>query len=146
MTTKNPTRIYHFILIIGILFIAFNLRPGITAVGALIGIIRDDVGLANWSAGLLTSLPLVAFAIISPIVPRLGRRFTNEWAMVFGLVILVVGMSVRSISFVAFLFIGTLLVGLGIAISNVLLPGVVKEKFPTKVALMTSLYSTIMGT
>lgn len=122
------------------------MRPGITAVGPLIGIIRDDVGLANWSAGLLTSLPLVAFAIISPIVPRLGRRFTNEWAMVFGLVILVVGMSVRSISFVAFLFIGTLLVGLGIAISNVLLPGVVKEKFPTKVALMTSLYSTIMGT
>src|SRR5690625_7432092 len=70
MTTKNPTRIYHFILIIGILFIAFNLRPGITAVGPLIGTIRDDLGLANWSAGLLTSLPLVAFAIISPIVLR----------------------------------------------------------------------------
>jgi len=146
MTTKNPTRIYHFILIIGILFIAFNLRPGITAVGPLIGTIRDDLGLANWSAGLLTSLPLVAFAIISPIVPRLGKKITNEWAMVIGLIILVVGMGIRSISVVFLLFVGTVLVGLGIAISNVLLPGVVKDKFPTKVALMTSVYSTTMGT
>src|SRR5699024_10290743 len=144
MTTKNPTRIYHFILIIGILFIAFNVRPGITAVGPLIGTIRDDLGLANWSAGLLTSLPLVAFAIISPIVPRLGKKITNEWAMVIGLIILVVGMGIRSISVVFLLFVGTVLVGLGIAISNVLLPGVVKDKFPTKVALMTS--STTMGT
>lgn len=146
MTTENPKRIYQFILVIGILFIAFNLRPGMTAVGPLIGTIRDDLGLANWSAGLLTSLPLVAFAIISPIVPRIGKKITNEWAMVIGLMILVVGMGVRSISVVFFLFVGTVMVGLGIAISNVLLPGIVKDKFPTKVALMTSVYSTTMGT
>lgn len=144
--TEHPKRLYQFLIVVGILFIAFNLRPGITAVGPLIGTIRDDIGLANWSAGLLTSLPLVAFALISPIVPRLGKKFTNEWAMVFGLVILVLGMGIRSISFVFFLFLGTLLVGFGIAISNVLLPGVVKDKFPTKVALMTSVYSTTMGT
>lgn len=146
ITTENPKRLYQFIIIIGILFIAFNLRPGITAVGPLIGTIRDDIGLANWSAGLLTSLPLIAFAIISPIVPRFGKKYTNEWAMVFGLIILIVGMGIRSISVVSFLFAGTILVGLGIAISNVLLPGVVKDKFPTKVALMTSVYSTTMGT
>lgn len=146
ISTENPKRLYQLLLVVSILFIAFNLRPGITAVGPLIGTIRDDVGLANWSAGLLTSLPLIAFAIISPIVPRLGKRFTNEWAMVVGLIILVLGMAIRSISFVLYLFVGTVLVGLGIAISNVLLPGVVKDKFPTKVALMTSVYSTTMGT
>ena len=146
ISTENPKRLYQFLLFVGILFIAFNLRPGITAVGPLIGTIRDQIGLANWSAGLLTSLPLVAFAIISPIVPRLGKKFTNEWAMVFGLMILVLGISLRSVPLVLFLFIGTILVGLGIAISNVLLPGVVKDKFPTKVALMTSVYSTTMGT
>src|SRR5690625_1623045 len=146
ITTENPKRLYQFLLIVGILFIAFNLRPGITAVGPLIGTIRDQIGLANWSAGLLTSLPLVAFAIISPIVPRLGKKFTNEWAMVFGLIILVLGISLRSVSLILFLFIGTVLVGLGIAISNVLLPVFVKDKFTTKVALMTSVYSTTMGT
>src|SRR5690625_3539929 len=138
-------RMYRILLFVGIVFVAFNLRPGMTSVGPLIGIIRDDVGLANWSAGLLTSLPLLAFAAISPIVPIISNRLTNDWAMVLGLTIIVIGISVRSISYVLLLFVGTIIVGLGIAICNVLLPGVVKDKFPTKVALMTSVYSTTMG-
>lgn len=144
-TEEQTMRMYRFLLIIGIVLVAFNLRPGMTSVGPLIGMIRDDIGLANWSAGLLTSLPLLAFAAISPIVPILSQRLTNDWTMVVGLITIIIGITIRSISFVAFLFIGTILVGLGIAICNVLLPGIVKDKFPTKVALMTSVYSTTMG-
>lgn len=136
---------YQILVLIGIVIVAFNLRPGMTSVGPLIGIIRDDVGLANWSAGLLTSLPLIAFAVMSPIVPSLGNRYTNERIMVVGLAVLIVGIGIRSISLMLFLFVGTILVGVGIAICNVLLPGVVKEKFPQKVGLMTSVYSTSMG-
>lgn len=143
---EQSKKLYTFLLVAGIVFVAFNLRPSITSVGPLIGIIRDDVGLSNWSVGLLTSLPLVAFAVMSPIVPRIGVRLTNERTMLIGLILLLFGISVRSISMVASLFIGTLFIGLGIAICNVLLPGVIKEKFPTKVALMTSIYSTAMGT
>ena len=132
------------LLIAGIILVAINLRPAITSVGPLLGIIRDEIGLSNWSVGLLTSLPLIAFAIMSPLVARIGRRVTNEYALVIGLVLLLGGIAVRSISIISFLFIGTLLVGLGIAFCNVLLPGVIKEKFPLKVALMTSIYSTVM--
>lgn len=145
ITEDRTIRMYRFLLIVGIVFVAFNLRPGMTSVGPLIGMIRDDIGLANWSAGLLTSLPLLAFAAISPIVPSISQRLTNDWTMVLGLTIIVLGITVRSISFVLFLFTGTILVGLGIAICNVLLPGVVKDKFPNQVALMTSVYSTTMG-
>ncbi|WP_188454176.1 CynX/NimT family MFS transporter [Virgibacillus oceani] len=145
LTSNKSKRLYQFLLITGIVFVAFNLRPAITSVGPVIGIIRDDIGLSNWSAGLITSLPLIAFALMSPIAPRLGNRVTNERALLIGLILLAIGIAVRSFSFVALLFIGTLLVGLGIAICNVLLPGVIKEKFPAKVALMTSVYSTAMG-
>lgn len=144
-TVLRAKQTYGFLMVIGIVVVAFNLRPGMTSVGPLIGTIRDDVGLANWSAGLLTSLPLLAFAFISPIVPSISKKFTNEVAMVIGLFVLVFGIIMRSLTLVSFLFAGTVLVGLGIAICNVLLPGVVKEKFPTKVALMTSVYSTTMG-
>lgn len=136
---------YGALMVLGIVIVAFNLRPGMTSVGPLIGIIRDDVGLENWSAGLLTSLPLLAFALISPIVPSMSQRFTSEMTMVIGLMVLMLGIVMRSLSFGVFLFGGTVLVGLGIAICNVLLPSVVKEKFPTKVGLMTSVYSTSMG-
>lgn len=142
---KELTRFYAAMLIAGIVVVSFNLRPGITSVGPLIGMIRDDIGLVNWSAGLLTSLPLLAFAMMSPIVPSLGNRYTNERIMFGGLLLLIVGISLRSVSLVFFLFAGTILVGIGIAVCNVLLPGVIKEHFPTKVALMTSIYSTTMG-
>lgn len=144
-TREDSKRFYRVLLVIGIIFVAFNLRPAITSVGPVIGIIRDDIGLSNWSAGLLTSLPLIAFAIMSPLAPRLGNKYSNERALLIGLILLLFGVMVRSISMVLLLFTGTVFIGLGIAVCNVLLPGVIKEKFPAKVALMTSVYSTAMG-
>ncbi|HLR14343.1 MAG TPA: MFS transporter [Bacillota bacterium] len=142
---NERSRLYIAILIIGIIFVSFNLRPGITSVGPLMGMIRDDFGLVNWSVAFLTSLPLLAFAAMSPIVPSLGNRYSNERIMLFGLLLLIAGIGIRSISVVSLLFIGTACIGLGIAICNVLLPGVIKEHFPAKVTLMTSIYSTTMG-
>ncbi|WP_026568506.1 CynX/NimT family MFS transporter [Bacillus sp. UNC41MFS5] len=132
-------------LIIGIVLIAFNLRPAITSVGPLVGMIQKDVGLAHWSAGLLMSLPLIVFAIMSPIVPKLANRITNELALLAGLSSLLIGILIRSIPMAFFLFTGTLFIGVGIAIGNVLLPAIAKDKFPDQFGLMTSVYSTSMG-
>src|SRR5699024_3874863 len=145
MITYNSKKLHQFLLVAGIVIVAFNLRPAITSVGPLIGIIRDDIGLSNWSAGILTSLPLIAFAIMSPAAPKLGNRYSNERTLILGLILLFIGIAVRSISVFVLLFIGTLFVGLGIAFCKVLLPSVIKEKFPKKVGLMTSVYSTSMG-
>lgn len=138
-------RRYQVMLIAGIVTVAFNLRPAITSVGPLIGTIRDDLGLSNWSAGMLTSLPLIVFAIMSPIIPKLANRYTNELVLLAGLFVLLTGIATRSLSVVFLLFAGTILIGIGIAICNVLLPGVIKDKFPGKVGLMTSIYTTTMG-
>lgn len=149
METKEETEpkkvFYRVIIVTGIIVVAFNLRPSITSVGPLIGTIRDQLGLSNWSAGMLTSLPLIAFAVMSPLVAKLSNRFTNERVMLLGLFMLFIGITLRSMTIISLLFAGTLLIGLGIAICNVLLPSVIKEKFPMQVALMTSIYSTAMG-
>lgn len=142
---QKENRLYQALLVIGVIFVAFNLRPAITSVGPLIGTIRDDIGFANWSVALLTSLPLIAFAIMSPIAPKLANKFSNEMTLVIGLFVLIIGISLRSMSVVFLIFFGTLCIGLGIAICNVLLPGVIKEKFPAKVAIMTSVYTTSMS-
>jgi MFS transporter, CP family, cyanate transporter len=139
----DPAKQYLFIA--GIILVAFNLRPAITSLGPLVGIIQDDVGLAHWSAGLLMSLPLLVFAFMSPLVPKIALRLTNERTLLIGLFSLFTGIAIRSIPMAFFLFAGTFLAGLGIAIGNVLLPAVVKEKFPNKFGLMTSVYSTSMG-
>ncbi|MDC3425721.1 MFS transporter [Aquibacillus sp. 3ASR75-11] len=140
---NKPVR--QMLLITGIILVAFNLRPAITSIGPLLGTIRDDIGLANWSAGLITSLPLLAFAVMSPMAPKFANRLGNERTLLIGLTVLLIGISVRSIAITPTLFIGTTLVGLGIAICNVLLPGVIKDKFPDKIGMLTSIYSTSMG-
>lgn len=136
---------YQFLLIVGIILISLNLRPAITAVGPLLGVIRDDFALTNSSAGLLTSLPLIAFAVMSSFAARIGNHYTYEGAMLIGLVLLLIGISIRSSVLLPLLFFGTFLVGVGIAFLNVLLPGLIKDKFPLKVGLMTSIYTTTMG-
>ena len=141
----NTNSFYTFLLIAGIVLVAFNLRPAITSLGPLVGMIQEDIGLAHWSAGLLMSLPLVVFAVMSPIVPKIADRLSNERTLLLGLLFLLTGICIRFIPMAFFLFIGTLFVGMGIAIGNVLLPVVVKDKFPTKFGLMTSVYSTSMG-
>ncbi|WP_342042072.1 CynX/NimT family MFS transporter [Bacillus sp. OTU2372] len=144
-STARTKSTYIFLLITGIVLVAFNLRPAITSVGPLVGMIQEDVGLAHWSAGLLMSFPLLVFATMSPIVPRIANRISNEMTLLVGLIALVIGIAIRSIPMTFFLFTGTLLIGVGIAVGNVLLPAVVKDKFPEKFGLMTSVYSTSMG-
>ncbi|WP_040285363.1 CynX/NimT family MFS transporter [Sporosarcina koreensis] len=141
---QRPSSAKRTLLLIAIIIIGFNLRPAITSVGPLLGTIRDELGLSNWSAGLITSLPLIAFAAMSTVAARLGNRFGNMRMILTGLILLTVGIIIRSVAYTPLLFIGTAMIGLGIALMNVLLPAFIKEKFPGKVGRMTSIYSTAM--
>src|SRR5699024_11711735 len=50
-----------------------------------------------------------------------------------------------SVAILTTLFLGTFIIGTGIAICNVLLPSIIKDNVPLKIAFMTGLYSTAMG-
>lgn len=147
VTSKRsmPSLLYTVLLIIGIVLVSINLRPAITAVGPLISLIQADLQLSHGVAGLLTSLPVIAFAVISPIVPKLVKRTSNSWALIIGLGLLLLGIILRLITHLTPLFIGTFIIGAGIAILNVVLPGIIKDKFPEKFGLMTSVYTTTMS-
>ncbi|MCM3587997.1 MFS transporter [Mesobacillus maritimus] len=133
------------LLILGIIFVAFNLRPAITAVGPLVSFIREDMGISNGLAGLLTTLPLLSFALISPFTPRMANKFGTEGSIFIGLCLLGAGILIRSTGFIAPLYIGTIFIGFGIAICNVLLPGMVKRSFPGKIGLLTGSYTFSMA-
>ena len=134
------------LLLIGIIAVSINLRPAITAVGPLIGSIRADLGISNGIAGFLTTLPLLSFALLSFLAPKLGYRFGNERVVFVGMLTLMIGIIVRASDLTWLLFTGTALIGIGIAIGNVLLPSIVKSRYPTKVGLLTGLYTMSMST
>ena len=83
------------LLILGLIFIAFNLRAPITSVGSLATLIRDDLGISNGIAGLITTVPLLAFALASPIIPRISSRLGIGRTMLAGLILVLENASVH---------------------------------------------------
>lgn len=133
------------LLILGVILIAANLRAPLTSVGPLIGMIRDDLGISNTLIGLITTLPLIAFAVLSPLAPRMARRFGMSSVLFGSLLLLVIGIAIRSASSICALMIGTVILGLAISICNVLMPSLIKEKYPLKIGIMIGVYSVAMN-
>ncbi|MER6950941.1 MFS transporter [Nonomuraea sp. NPDC000554] len=133
------------LLVWGLLVVAANLRPSLTGVGPLLDRVQADLELAPAVAGLLSTLPLLAFAVISPMVPRLAAQWGPERLLWGALVVLTLGIAVRWVPTAIGLFAGTMLIGAGIAVGNVILPSLIKRDFPTRVGLLTSAYATVMG-
>ncbi|MEO2206367.1 MFS transporter [Paenibacillus pabuli] len=133
------------LLLTGIILIAATMRSPITAAGPIVELIRADTGISHTMAGLLTSLPLLAFAAISPFAPQLAKRFGLEAALLTAIIIVTFGIALRFLPSVPALFAGTAILGCGIALSNVLLPSLIKRDFPLRVGLVTGLYSVSMN-
>ncbi|TXL65028.1 MFS transporter [Cerasibacillus terrae] len=143
--SKKKNNIKTWLLIVGVLLISANLRAPLTSVGSVISFIREDLGISNALAGSITTLPLLAFALFSPVVPKIAAKIGMEKTIFTSLLILITGIAVRSLFDVKALFIGTLFIGIGIAIGNVLLPAFIKIRFPLKVGIMTGIYGVIMN-
>lgn len=141
MTTTHQHSRY---LTLGMMLAATNMRLPITMMPGLISSLKRTLGLPSSMAGLLTTIPLLTFAIMSPLIAHWGRRFGNELTIYIMLIFLAVGSYLRVIPTIAALFIGTLLVGIGADGGNVLIPAIIKDNFPTKIPIATSQYTLSM--
>ena len=129
------------LLVVGILLIATNLRAALTSVGPVLDDVRADLGLTATAAGVLTALPLLAFAGFSPVAPMVARRLGLERTIGVALAVLAAGIVLRSLPVTGVIWAGTVAIGASIAFFNVLLPGVVKRDFPDRVAQLSGAYS-----
>lgn len=142
---KNQQRRNKILLIIGILCIAFNLRPALSSVGPLIDFIRQDLNLSGTLLGLLTTLPLLAFGVISTLTPIFTKRFGIGKTLLAAMFLLTIGIVLRSLFGIIGLYFGTVLLGIAIAFGNVLIPALAKQNFPDSAGMITSLYSSMMA-
>ncbi|GAA1346637.1 CynX/NimT family MFS transporter [Arthrobacter roseus] len=141
--TVVPVR--YGVAFIGILLIAINLRVGFVSVGPLLADISQDLRLSPTMAGVLTALPLMSFALFSPLAPRLAARLGLNRAVWASLTLLAVGITLRSLPVLGAVWVGTAVLGAAIAALNVLLPSVVKRDFPLRVSQVTGIYSALQG-
>ncbi|HDX8825255.1 MFS transporter [Klebsiella michiganensis] len=130
---------------LGVLLIASNLRAPITALGPVIHEIAASFNLTSSATGLLNALPLLIFGLASPFAPLLTRKVGLEKALLAALVLITLGCIVRSLMGLSGLWVGTFVIGLGIAIANVLVVPLVKRDFPSHTARCVGLYAATMA-
>ena len=134
------------LVIAGIVLSALNLRPAITSLGALLEEVRDGLGMSGSIAGLLTSVPPLCFALFGVMAPRLARRFGPGAVVCAGMVAITAGLAIRPyVGSTAGFLAASALALMGIAVSNVLMPVIVKRWFPDRVGSMTGLYSMALA-
>jgi CP family cyanate transporter-like MFS transporter len=132
--------------VVAIVLAALNLRPAITSLGALLEEVSEGLGMSGSVAGLLTSVPPLCFAVFGVTAPRLARRFGAGAVVCAGMTAIAAGLLVRpyaggTAGFLA----ATALALAGIAVANVLMPVIVKRRFPDRVGTMTGLYSMALA-
>lgn len=134
------------VLLVGIVLAALNLRPAITSLGALFEETREGLGMSGAVAGLITSVPALCFAVFGITAPRLSRRFGPAAVVCAGMAAVAAGLLIRPFATNAAGFLAASALGLaGIALTNVLLPVIVKRWFPDRVGTMTGLYSMALA-
>ncbi|WP_257912194.1 cyanate permease [Campylobacter lari] len=132
---------FFWINILVVITLALNLRAPITSIGPMIEYIQEHYKINSALAGMLTTLPLIAFGLISFFV----AYFSQIKALFFALILIVFGEFIRSYWGNIGLFSGVFLIGASIAIANVLLPSFVKEKFAKNAYKIMGLYGSIIG-
>ncbi|MFJ8214639.1 CynX/NimT family MFS transporter [Streptomyces sp. NPDC096033] len=134
------------VLVVAIVLAALNLRPAITSLGALFEEARTGLHMSGTVAGLITSVPALCFAVFGVTAPRLSRRFGPAAVVCAGMAAVAAGLLIRPFADSAAAFLAASALSLaGIALTNVLLPVIVKRWFPDRVGTMTGLYSMALA-
>ncbi|MFQ6573380.1 CynX/NimT family MFS transporter [Pseudomonas sp. UM16] len=130
-----------WLLLVGLVLVALNLRPALSSLAPLLGLVSDSLGLSASQAGLLTTLPVLCLGLFAPLAPVLARRFGSERVILGILFTLAMGIAVRSAFGSTGVFVGSIMAGASIGVIGVLLPGIVKRDFPKHAGTLTGVYT-----
>jgi len=133
-------------VITGVALVALSLRGPIVAPAPVLGDIRADLGLSATGAGLLTSLPVLCFALATPLATRVIRRAGPEFAVVTCLLGVLAGTIVRSSGPSWAVFLGTVIIGAAIAIGNIVVPVVIRRDVHwSRTSVVTGIYTAALN-
>lgn len=144
---RQAPRLVVVLAAIAIVLLATNVRIVVGSLGVVLDEVRADLDMSPSVAGILTTLPLLCFAALGYGAPRVIRRWGLHRTAVWVLLVLAAGLAGRSVVGSAATFLLLTMLALGAAaVGNVILPPLVKANFPTRIALMSSVYGAAVMT
>lgn len=128
----------------GIIMLGIALRTPFAVLPVVLPNIAQDLQVSVSSLGILTSIPLIMFALCSLVAPFLAQKIGLERTFALVLFFMIIGSFIRIFN-VFFLYVGTVILGATIAVLNVLLPSLIQANKPHRIGTLTTLYITSMG-
>ena len=133
-------------LVVALALTGLTMRTAVTSVGAALDDIETGLHSSSAMSGLLTTLPVICFAGLGSVSPRLAARLGRHRLLVGALLVSAVGTVLRALVGSTWLFLVLSVLALtGGAVANVLLPALVKEHFPDRIGAMTAVYTTALA-
>lgn len=144
--TRRHGRVFPWGFAVILVLISLNLRSPFVAVAPIAARLREELGVGGAGIGLLTSLPVLCFGLFPPLALLVIRRTGVERAVVACLASVVVGSAIRSADGYAGTVVGTLVIGLGLTVGNVVVPVLIRrETSPAFAGAMTGVYVSAMN-
>lgn len=133
-------------MLLAVCLVASNMRMTITGVGPILEDIAADKGVSAATLGALASLPLIVWAVVSPLAHWVGARLGMSRTVGWSLALLAAATVWRSLPGSSVnLWVGTALIGVALAVSNVLMPAIIKRDFGMRVPLVMGVYTALVG-
>lgn len=110
---------YSIFFVPGLILVGAVMRIPFTTIPTVLSYVADSLGVSVNSLGVLISIPLIMFSFCSSLAPRLADKFGLEKLFTMVLVAMFIGSSMRVLNLPS-LYIGTMIIGISIAMMNVL--------------------------
>ena len=145
-TDERPAARHRGLVVVAIVLTGLTMRVAVTSVGAVLTDLERGLHASSSIAGVITTLPVIAFAGIGFLGPRLAHRFGEHRLVTAALLAATVGLVFRAVAGSVWLFAALSMLALtGGAIANVLMPALVKKHFPDRIGTMTAVYTTALA-
>jgi MFS transporter, CP family, cyanate transporter len=129
-------------VIAGLFLASLALRPQLLAIGPLLPLIREDLGLSASIAGLMTTIPVLCMGIFAPIGPRVAARLGPHRAFAVFLATIIGFGFLRTLGEGPVpVILATFGIGVGIGMAGAVPSMVVSSRLPGRPALGTGAYA-----
>ncbi|MDX2377201.1 MFS transporter [Microbacterium sp. LRZ72] len=142
----RPGRRIPWLIVAGVLVAALSLRGPIVAPTPVLLDIQDDMDVGGAVVGLLTTVPVLMFAVLTPVAALVIRRSGAEIALLASLAGVLIGTFVRALPGFGWMLVGSLVIGGAITVGNVVIPVIIRRDVPpARVSAVTAGYVSMLN-
>jgi len=148
---SNPrlrsTQVMSALLLFAAVFVAaFNLRSGISSLGAVLADALAAFGVGGSLAGVITAIPGLFFSVLGLLAVPLATRMGLSRTLFIGMALSLLGLAARPwVGDIWAFMVLTVFVTVGIALANVLLPAWIKNHGGRHIVALMTVYGSVLG-